>query len=254
MTDNTLYRFKPHVMKYLNENCDKHLDEYRDPNTDFDQLLKKHVCDDYKEPVNVNLIDSLELCIPEGKSPRHAELEAIKFYHALEGMSPRLATDSSLLAYINHFYLHDYGIKRWSISKNNRKAVTDIRNHWITRYGNFTSLYTRNIAGRTWWIAHTSLMISKASNNEFTAETILEMFVNTAEYYHRTMEWKLLYNYTIMAECVRTIIKAESKISIDQYREMISSVNREAGGKVFDALDQNVLRQIIENIAKEIYK
>lgn len=254
MSDDTLYRFKPHVMKYLNENCDKHIDEYRDPNTNFDQLLRKNGYNDYKEPVNVSITDSLELHILEGQVPRYAELGAIKFYHALKGMSPRLATDSSLLAYINHFHLHEYGTKRWEISPDNRKAVTDIRNHWITRYGNFTHLYRQNIAGRTWWIAHTSLMLTKALDNEFTAEEILKIFVDTAEYYHRTMEWKLLYNYTIMAECVRTIIEAESKISVEQYREMISGVNREAGGKVLDALDQNALRQIVGNVAKETYR
>lgn len=254
MTDGELFRFKPEVMNHLHQHCAEYLDEYRNPNADFDKILRDAGYPEYKEPVDVKLVGSLELHIPDEKTPRYAELDATKFYQALEGMSPRYATDPSLLAYINHFYMHHYGITRWGISDDDEKAVTDIRNHWITYDGSFVSLYERNIAGRTWWIAHTSIMAAKASDGAFTTEQVLEKFVSTAEYYHRTMEWEILYNYDIMSECVFTLLNDQQKISINQYREMIGSVNREAGSKILDGIDRYRLREIVTRAARDAYE
>lgn len=248
-----LYRLTPKALMYLDHNCSKHLDVYRNPDADFDELLTEAGYDDYKEAVEVKIDGSIVLELIEGKEPRYSELQALKFYQSLKGMSPRLATDPSIFAYINHFYLHRYGLLRWKISDDDKQAEKDIRNHWTTLGSNFSNIYERNIAGRVWWIAHTVQMAANASNGAFTAEEALGKFVSVAEYYHRTMEWEILYNYDIMAECIRSLLNESNGISIKEYRNMLSSLNREAGGRLLDALNRKDLQELVINKSKKVY-
>ncbi len=259
MNDDMLYRFTPDALKYLYVNCSKYLDTYRNPDANFEKILQNAGFTNYREPVSVRFTRSLKLDIPNRVIPRYAELGAIEFYNVLEGMSPRLATDPSLLAYINHFYLHKYGLKRWNVSDDDKKAVKNIHQHWFSYDGKFRSICEQNLAGRTWWIAHTSLMAAHASNGMLASEQILEMFVHTAEYYHRTMQSELLSNYNIMAECLLALFNANSQlgmnsqISTGQYLEMLAAVNREAGGKLLDALERSDLREIVTRVANDTY-
>lgn len=186
---------------------------------------------------------------PDGRSsPDRAAEMILDFYRSLDGMSPRLATDPSIFAYINHFYLHAYGLGRWGISDDDGQAERDVRNHWITRSGHFVDIYNRNTSGRAWWMAHTATMAAAASGGRFSASDALGKFIATSEYYNRTMQWEFLYNYKIMAECVHVLLDRD-RMSIADYRRMLSNLNREAGGRILDSLDPGELGRLVARAA-----
>lgn len=247
-----LYRMSPRAFAYLTKNYEKHVDLYRDPNADFDSLLRGACRGDYREPIErIRITEPIKMEPPEEGKASSADIQALRFYHSLQGMTPRLATDPSVLAYINHIYLHQYGIKRWKIPlDDDKKAAKSIYNHWITPDSDFSHMYKMNISGRTWWIAHASVMASKASEGGFTAEEALGKFVESAEYYHRSMEWEILCNYDIMAECIRSLLNESSGIQINTYRKMLYSLNLEAGGRVLDALSRDKLRELVARASK----
>ena len=128
-----LYKFTPNAFNWLASNIENNKDFYEDPHADFAKLLQENMAE-YREPTEVIIKGDIRLKPPGGESAKKSHLadsQALDFYDSLEGMTPRLAANPEILAYINHFYLHGYGILRWPQSWS-ATFVSNIRNHWLT--------------------------------------------------------------------------------------------------------------------------
>ena len=227
---------------------------YLDPDTDFDRLLAENGHEDYRKPVPVT-ISALDLKDPTEYSKstkrRHlSDIQSIQFYKSFEGMTPRLAANPYLLAYINHFCLHKYGLSRWPMGT--KKVDKHIRRHWLT-LGN-TNVWNSSISGRLWWIAHIATRAAEASGGAFTAEQALDVFSKTPDYYHRTMDYGVLRNPTLMAECVRALMHEARGINRDGYREIGKDLNRSGGARLLDSLDRSDLRGLVKDSAARLMK
>ena len=250
-----LYKFTPNAFNWLASNIENNKDFYEDPHADFAKLLQENMAE-YREPTDVIIKGDIRLKPPGGESAKKSHLadsQALDFYDSLEGMTPRLAANPEILAYINHFYLHGYGILRWPQSWS-ATFVSNIRNHWLTTSKQTTKIYRESISGRTWWIAHMSIKAAEASNGAFTAKQALETFVNVSEYYHRSMEYAVLRNPTVLAECVRSLRTDAKGISRDGYREMAKEINREAGARLLDSLGQSDIRGIVKRASDRLMR
>lgn len=224
------------------------MDAYADPRADFGRILEENGHSDYKIPVNVTINGSLDLKDPDNPRKAHlSDAQALEFYQTLEGMTPRLAADPRVLAYMNHFYLHDYGINRWP----QKITVEYVHRHWLT-YGE--PICQDSISGRTWWIAHTAIKAAKASGGAFTAEQALNLFSQRPEYYHRTMEYAVLRNPVLLAECVRALMHEAHGITRDGYREICMDLNRAAGAKLLDSLDRESVRAMVKRSADRLMR
>lgn len=258
----------------------EHPDDYYDPNTDFDKILTS-LCSEkkYSKPVNITIDPTLSLNDPlmysKSHSKRHlADKQALDFHKSLIGMTPRLASDPCILAYINHFYLHKYGIQRWPISIKKQatstpqqevtkptgvsteigKKESHILLHWLTTSSQRQQIWNASISGRTWWIAHVAIKAADASGGAFTAKDALELFANKPEYYHRTMEYVVLRHPVLLAECVRALMNEAHGINRNGYREMGMELNREAGARVLDSLPRNELRGLVKRSADRLMR
>lgn len=254
----------------------KHPENYLNPNTDFDAILKSVCGEVYSDPINVSIDPPLSLKSPlEYSKPYHADKQALDFYTSLKGMTPRLASDPYILSYINHFYLHKYGIQRWPITKKEQnvpsvkqgvatakqsaqksteKRSDHIKLHWLTTSSQRQQIWNASISGRTWWIAHVATKAADASGGAFTAKAALELFSNKPEYYHRTMEYVVLRNPTLLAECVRALMNEACGINRNGYREMGMELNREAGARILDSLNRDDLRGLVQRSADRLMR
>ena len=227
---------------------------YFDPYADFGSLLAENVTGDYRKPVHVtidvpNLKDPKEYA--ENPKKRHlADVQSLQFYKSFQGMTPRLATNPYLLAYINHFHLHRYGLSRWPIRPKNKDE--HIRRHWLS-LGN-DAKWESSISGRMWWMAHFSTRAAEASGGAFTPEQALDVFSKTPEYYHRTMDYEVLRNPTLMAECIRVLMREAQGINRDGYREIGKDLNRSGGARLLDSLDRSALRSMVKSSAGRLMR
>ncbi len=240
---------------WLTDKIEDNLEMYKDPNADFDELLSENI-GEYSKQTDVNIAGEIKLELPDPNKPRlehMADKQALDFYRSLEGMTPRLATDPEVLAYINHFYLHEYGIRRWPKYKNST-ATAHIQNHWLTTGKSSVKIYKSSISGRTWWIAHTAIRAADASNGAFTAERALETFSNYPEYYHHSMEFEVLRNPTILAECVRALMNEAKGVNKPGYREMAREINLTAGARLLDSLEPTNIRDMIRDYSDRIMR
>lgn len=239
-----MYRFTQKAFLNLYEKVHNNLEYYRNPDTKFDEVFKKNLQapNKYKEPVkDVYLTKSIDMIVKNKEKPHMADAAAIDFYNAFEGMTPALASDRRLLAYLNHFYLHKYGHQRWEAGKN--KDVKWFQRHWFSN-GN-RQIYEYNISGRMWWLAHIAITSAKRSGGIFDVKDVLGKFADVPEYYHRTMQYAVLRNPLLRAECVRAILNEAHGISRDGYREILMDLNREAGARLLDVLDRSAIRDLV---------
>lgn len=247
---NSLYKLSDEAFLWLYDNVDSNLDAYKDPGADFGLLLKNKF-GNYLEPINArfeppDLRDPAEYDASARK--RHlSDVQALDFYRSIKGMTPELAADPRVLAYMNHFHLHRYGISRWPVG--NKDPAHHARLHWLTQGTEIRQIWNRSISGRMWWIAHTATMAAKASGGAFEPEEAMKIFSRSPEYYHRTMEYAVLRNPILMAECVRALMREARGINRDGYREIGMELNREAGARLLDSLDRASLRDLVKRSA-----
>ena len=237
-----LSKFTYNAYIYLRDNIERNLIHYDNPDADFAKILEDADINEWKKDTGVTIKGSIRLENPKHPNKEHlADIQALDFYDSLEGMTPKLATEPETWAYINHFYLHEYGMKRWPDVKTTK--ASHIKIHWFDN----DKMWNTNISARTWWIAHIAKKASEGSDGAFTAREALEVFSEHPEYYHRSMEYEVLRSPMILAECILALLGDAKGINRDGYREMAKEINREAGAKLLDSLESWRMRSIVKS-------
>ncbi len=242
-----LYKLTRTAFDYLLQNFKENIDHYKNPYANFAELLTQHNIGDYRERTGAYILRPIEPDVPANAPAHMADKQALDFYGSFEGMTPRLASHPYVLAYLNHFHLHQYGIARWPSTKNTN--LDSMRKHWLTNNNEEKDIWKSSISGRMWWIAHMATKAAEHSAGAFDAKQALETFAETPEYYHRTMEYAVLKNYTTMAECVRALHNEAEGINRAGYIDMLKELNREAGARLIDSLSRDDLRNIVRGSA-----
>ena len=253
--DNSLHMLTNDAMDWLYKNVGANLDAYKDPKADFGRILAENGHEDYREPTGVTLNGDLELRDPaeidaNPKRRHRADIQAFEVYRALDGMTVRLATEPRIWAYLNHFRLHGYGISRWPVGGKN--AEEHVRRHWLTSGALRKRVLEVSVSGRMWWIAHIATDAANASGGAFVAKDALGVFSENPEYYHRTMQYVVLRNPRLRAECVRALMNEARGINRDGYREICMELNRAAGARLLDSLDRPSQRSLIRGSARRL--
>ena len=246
-----LYKFTYEAFMWLHDNVETNINHYKYPDANFVKLLNDNSIKDYREETDVVINGSLSMKPPKDSKRHLADHQALDFYHSLEGMTPRMASEPEVLAYINHFYLHEYGLERWPL-RGKATLVDNIRKHWLTKSNQKTDIYKSSISGRTWWIAHFSHIAANASNGAFEPKDALNVFTTDPEYYHRIMEFRIMRYRTTMAECVRTVMKESAGVNRKGFREICGEINRDGGARIIDSLPQSDIRKLFMDISDKI--
>lgn len=257
MSEHVLYTLTPDAFRWLNSHTIANKAMYADPDADFAKLLEQGGITDYRKPTKVKIRGELRLKPPDTDDPKKthvADSQALRFYKCLEGMTPRLAAESEVWAYVNHFYLHEYGMCRWPSKhkKTDDKWETHIRTHWLT--SRHQKMYESSISGRTWWLAHIASKAAEASNGAFSAEQAVELFAKQPEHYHRSMQYEVLRNPMILAECVRSLLTDSRGLNRKGYIQMAREINREAGARLLDSVRHTDMRNLVRRSSDRLMR
>lgn len=242
-----VYRLTQVAFRNLVNEADNRPELWEDPNTDFAAVLEANGITAYWEPAGVTAKEPISMEAPTGNRRPMADRQALKFHENLDGITPAKASDQYMLAWINHFALHQYGILRWPRASNTEPS-SHVKRHWLTEPS--SQIYEASISGRTYWIAETCLKAERASGGAFTAEQALMLFSEGAERYHYGMRFSFMRNPLILAEYIRALLNEAEGINRKGVMSMIRQINREAGAKLVDALDREQCRQMVVNAAE----
>ncbi len=223
-------------------------DKYLDPKRDFGKALRDRGFPNYLEETGLFSDGPIELKPVESGPSNRADAQALRFYRSLEGMTPRLALDERLWAWITHFPLHAYGIKRWSRSKTTN-LLNYVRAHWF-HSGSADALWRHNTASRTWWMGHIAEKAAKGSAGAFRAEAAAKAFSDTAVFYHLPMYYNFTREPMILGEVVRALLNDAEGIKAEEgLYALLKELNLAGGIQVLSMLPRMTLR---ERIADEV--
>ena len=199
-----VFRFTQEAYDQLLEVAKESPDSYLDPHVDFANVLSDRGVTEFTETTSVSSTRPLALVPATDGPPNRADAQAMAFYETLVGVTPRIATDCRMWAWITHFKLHAYSLQRWRRNRSTDLARY-IKAHWFVRPGEGLWLY--NTAARTWWIAHTAKKAAAAAGGAFTAEEALDDFATYAVHYHIVMtKYSFARSPRVLSELVRALL------------------------------------------------
>ncbi len=225
---------------------------YLNPSTDFDALLRAHGLDVYAEPMKgVWSIQPISLTPVESGQPNRADVQALSFYDNLIGVTPAMAMDVNLWAWVCHFRIHAYSIARWR-RRSNTNLERYVKTHWFATDSG-QEFRMRNAAARTWWIAHTALKAARASGGAFDEHQALEHYANNPTQWHLLMKDQFTRSPLMAAELTRALLNEAKGINAEKgVRALLRWLNLESGTRVLDTLPTTALREVIAGYVEEI--
>ena len=244
-----VYRLTQEAYDQLRLAAEENPAAYLDPSVDFEAVLRKRGVSRCLEETPISTDRPITFIPPpEGGIPNRADAQALGFYKSFHGMSPRLATNERLWAWMTHFRLHSYSLKRWR-RQANVNLTNYVRDHWFSS-GSTDALWRHNTASRTWWIAHTALKAARGGAGAFTAEQALEAFANTAVFYHIPMFYNFTRDPMVLAEVVRAILNEADGINAEKgIYTLLRHLNLMGGTQLLSLLPRDVLRErIVEEV------
>ena len=126
-----IYRLTDTAFRALANEAENRPELWQDPNTDFAQVLAENRITEYWQPTGVTARVPIRLEPPAGNRRPLADQQALTFHKNLEGMTPAKASDPNLLAWLNHFTLHGFGIARWPLTASTT-PTNNINRHWLS--------------------------------------------------------------------------------------------------------------------------
>ena len=224
---------------------------YLDPEMDFDVVLRRRGISEYLEDTGVFTDRPIDLVPVESGAPNRADRQALDFYRSFDAMTPRLALDERLWAWMTHFKLHAYGLKRWRRSKNSN-LVNYVKAHWF-RDRSTDALWRHNTASRTWWLAHTAVKAAEGSGGAFNAEDAVQVFADTAVFYHLPMYYNFTREPLVLGEIVRVILNEAEGIKAEAGTyALLKELNLMGGVQLLAMMPRMVLRERIVDEVERI--
>ena len=242
-----VYRLTDIAFRALFNEAGNRPELWQDPATDFAEVLAENGITNYREPAGVTAQEPIILEPPSESRRPLADRQALRFHKNFIGLTPAKASDPNLLAWLNHFPLHGYGIERWPRASNSTPA-SHVRRHWLTESAG--DIYEASIAGRTYWIAETCFKAALHAGGAFTAEQAIALLSERAERYHYCMRFSFMRNPLVAAEYMRALLNDAQGINRRGVMSMVRQINREAGAKLIDVLGREQCRAMIVNAAE----
>ena len=238
-----VYRLTQDAYDQLRLAADDNPDSYLDSEIDFGKVLRERGVSDPFEETSITTDRPIALTpVAAGEIPNRADQQALGFYSSFGGMSPSRATDERLWAWMTHFRLHAYCLKRWRRTSN-LNMRNYVRSHWFSS-GTTDAFWRHNTASRTWWIAHTAIKAAQGSAGAFTPEEALKVFAHTAVFYHIPMYYNFTREPVILAEVVRAILNEAEGISAEKGTyALLRELNLMGGTQLLPLLARDVLRE-----------
>ena len=220
---------------------------------DFGDILRDRKCPDFEEPIKGLYMNDL----PELPDPAEfglnrkamADSAALEFSAAFEGLELKHLADRRFIAWLNCFRLREFGVKRFPL-RGDADLSRNIRLHFFPR--TMRDIMQPGLAGRLLWLAEAAARIERGSGRAVSREAALAHFCRRPDDYHQFVLFSVMNNERALGEFVRALLHEADGCNSRGAREIARSVNREAGGRLLDALPRGELRKVATKAADRV--
>ena len=253
MADHPVMRLTQEAYDALKTELSANPDLWLNPQANFENILVDKGIPDYAEPTSVVSVGSISLQsdLKEPSNRRHrSDRQALGFYQSLQGMTPEIATDPNIWAWITHFRLHAYALARWPY-QSGRDKVAHFESHWFCTNAR-DAVWRHNTASRTWWVGHISEIAASESGGIFSALDAVQHFAYHPRHYHNMLSSNITKSPLVLAEVTRALLNEAQGISGEGSDQIWKRLNLSAGVALLDAMPRDALRALIVTAVDEI--
>jgi hypothetical protein len=244
---------KAETLNTLYNSIPENIDRYK--NIGFDDILNDASCLHTHDGLTFDY-DKLRKISGKAKTNRErteGDVENSKIIKsALEGLSPYLAKDERIWAYLCHSLLFQYTLERWPIDKewDDKKVIQHIKLHFFAKSDR--DFERNNAASRLWWGAYLS---SNISNMDFD-EAISSFHRNQDIRGHiigRPTSSSSMNLFGALLEKFNRSYRTDKRLIIrENYQKYLKEVNLLGGRKLIPVMSKVEIDTHLESIEQKI--
>ena len=163
---------------------------------------------------------------------------------ALEGLSFLDVSDELFWASINCFTIAEYVPTRWSTSNiRNTNPTNFVNAHWLKTGSRGRE---SNASARLWWLGEIAERVARFSQHN--SDELLGAMANNVNLYHQTLARPyLMANPRIVAAIYDLALDGNEHLFQTAYaNQLFKSLNLRAGATALDMMDDDELRDVVE--------
>lgn len=246
-------RLTPQAYAQLEEIAAKSPELWQSPDTDFGAALAEAGITEYAVPAGIAIGADARLIPGQSSRPNHWDFQALDYYNAFDGMTPELACDHLVWAWLTHFRHHPYNLKRWRTTKQTQWG-NFVKKHWFfPESDRIDNIQKWNAPGRSWWIAHTALKAANASGGACTAADALNHYAQNAVHYHTLLTRAVSRNDVVLGAVTRTLIHQCDGMNAEAgIIALMRELNLAAGVILLEELPPYAVRHLADEIAEGV--
>lgn len=194
----------------------------------------------------IELDRGFEFVAPEGKSKHNDAANAIAIHRQLHDLSPAIASNPRLWAYLSHVRFWKYMRARWPVERvEGEKAVRFIEERYFVRQSQGRALLRQGIS-RLWWAAHLTFDPQRDEPYELTPILLskLDITKNLLERsFGRSRSVLIGFLEFLKGHEDELLTAASGRAKI---RQLSKALNLAGGVSLLDALEPAEVSQLLE--------
>ena len=247
----TIIIFKQSSIDKLRKAIPQNIERYQSPNPNWEEFFGD---EDYARATSVEIVGTnFSDCLGDNFNSNPIKDDdskrCEKIFKALKNLTPQQAADERVWIYLTHFTFWDYTRARWPIGTNHEQQKSKIRSHFFVQ--GIRGMVRGNAISRLWWMAFV------CSRLDFPLTESLEALLWKQDVRKEIMERATFCrNVPILQSMMKFILlsfKGNQELhNRKNFRDMSKEINRIGGMRVLDALKQDELDKLIEEIIHEL--
>lgn len=232
------------IVDELHSNVEKNIALYQ--SEDFVEASKEHGWS--IETKSVMYDPSFGSKLVFSNAPEDEIFNSLLVFNSLKGMTPALAREERIWVRLCHLDCLEYSKYRWIKSKD---PIRDVRKHFFA--SRLDQARDDNAVGRLWWNAYLAKLIDP-KNPKRVLDQMLKRANIRLQFVDRA---NASFRLPLARSIIRLLEKEEWLDSHDRaFENFMLVLDRNAGGLVFESLDEEDIDQFLSNslpLAKKVH-
>jgi len=171
-------------------------------------------------------------------------------FNALHGMTPYIARDFRLWAYLTHTHLLQYTRERWPLPEEDDAAVNHIKTHFFGKAAR--DIERDNSASRLWWMAYICSRVKGMPLEQSLSCILLKSDVR-ANIIERPTTSQNITVFSAIVHILSASFSGDKRLFERQYfRPFMKQINLKGGEYLLDALDSLKINALFESVASDV--
>ena len=172
----------------------------------------------------------------------------IAILNGLHGVTPYLARDERLWVRLTHIEYLNYSRARWTIPKDNVKAIAHIKKHFFAK--GTRGIERDNAISRLWWMSEICKKVQGLTLHQALTAFLFQSDVRANIIERPTTSQNAALLSAVVNKLHQSYMADKALYGREKFRSVMKKLNIEGGIKLLEVLDSKALGEVIEKVSK----